>query len=128
MPELAERARDALQFELVKCHYGRGGRIRTTPAERTVNAPGISTPCSSITCATASALPVEGSPGKRTRRMPNATRAQAEHEFAEILIGGHGDALVGVGKLKHGLVGDARREFGNVDDVVAVGPQPGDDG
>jgi hypothetical protein len=78
-----------------------------------VNAPGISTPCSPITCATASALPVEGSPGKRTRRMPNATRRR-RHEFAEILVGGHEDALIGVGELKH--------------DVVAVGPQPGDDG
>ena len=93
-----------------------------------MNAPGISTPCSPITCATAAALPVESSPGKRTRRMPNATRAQAEHELAEILARGHEDALIGVGELKHGLVGDARRELGNADDVVAVGPRPGDDG
>ena len=46
---------------------------------------------------------------------------QAEHEFAEILVGGHEDALIGVGELKHGLVGDARRELGNVDDVGPSG-------
>ena len=73
-------------------------------------------------------LACRGQPRQANEKDAERDSAQAEHEFAEILVGGHEDALIGVGELKHGLVGDARREFGDVDDVMAVGPQPGDDG
>jgi len=35
---------------------------------------------------------------------------------------------MGVGELEHGIVRDVGREIGDVNDVVPVGPQAGDDG
>jgi hypothetical protein len=85
-----------------------------------VNAPGISVPCIRLAC--------RGQPRQAHEKDAEREAAQTEHELAEIPVGGHEDALLGVGQVEHGVVGDARSQFGYVDDVVAVGPEPADDG
>jgi hypothetical protein len=50
----------------------------------------------------------------------------AEHEFAEVLVGGDQDAGFGIGQIKHGVVGDAGGKLGDVGDVVTIGAQASD--
>jgi hypothetical protein len=52
---------------------------------------------------------------------------EAEDEFAEVLVGSEQEALLGGGQVEHGVVADPGGELGDVDDVVAVGAEAGDD-
>jgi hypothetical protein len=67
-------------------------------------------------------LACPGQPRQAHEKDAGCDSARAEDGLAEILVGGHGDALVGVGEPEHGVVGDARRELGGVDDDAAAGP------
>jgi hypothetical protein len=52
---------------------------------------------------------------------------ETEDEDAEVLVGGEQQAFVGDGGGEHGVVTDAGSELGDVEEVVALGAQAGDD-
>ena len=47
-------------------------------------------------------------------------KALAEDEIAEVLVGRHWNRAPGLGVAQDFLVGDARRQLGHVDDLMAV--------
>ena len=66
-------------------------------------------------------------PRKANQQYAVRGAAQTEDKLAEVLVGSYQDALISVGQLEDGIVGDPRRELGDVDDLVASRAQPGND-
>jgi hypothetical protein len=64
--------------------------------------------------------------GESEKEDSQGQAAQAEHELAEVLVGGEQDAGFSVGQVEHGVVADAGSKFGDGCDVVTVGAQAGD--
>jgi hypothetical protein len=52
---------------------------------------------------------------------------EAEDELAEVLVGSEQEAFLAGGQIEHGVVADPGGEFGDVEEVVALGAQAGDD-
>ena len=52
---------------------------------------------------------------------------ETEDELAEVLVGGEQEAFLGGGQIEHSVVCDPGSEFGDVEEVVALGAQAGDD-